>query len=331
MQRPTPPASAARHTKPRGRHPTGPAQSRLGRVAERLLATLARGPVPHAGDAGEVLLAHDLAVRRSDGALALSDAGRSHLARLELSRNGAIDPFLGQHLDLVRGELNTDHGRARVMVDAAESPLAWLARRKARDGQALISSEQLLAGERLRDDFTRAQLTPRITANWMSSVAADRRSGGDLTYSDAVVAARQRMRHALDAVGPEFTGLLLDVCCFLKGLEDVERERRWPARSGKVVLQLGLGRLARHYGYGGQAQGAGARGGAHVAGAGRLVHARRVSQDGCASAALASARMRSTMERKPLERCGVRCSRSPSRSNSSTASVARMSRACLPE
>ena len=74
--------------------------------------------------------------------------------------------------------------------------------------------------------------------------------------TETVIAARQRVRHALDAAGPEFTGLLLDVCCFLKGLEDVERERRWPPRSGKVVLQLGLDRLARHYGYAAQAHGA---------------------------------------------------------------------------
>ena len=55
------------------------------------------------------------------------------------------------------------------------------------------------------------------------------------------------------------------------------------------------------------------------------------NRQACASAARASDRMRSTIDRNPFERCGVRCSRRPICSNSATASVARMLRAGLPE
>ena len=47
-------------------------------------------------------------------------------------------------------------------------------------------------------------------------------------------------------------------------------------------------------------------------------------------AALASALMRATIAAKPLERCGVKCSRRPSASKMGMASVARISSARLP-
>ncbi|MBN8920979.1 MAG: hypothetical protein J0H62_09980 [Rhizobiales bacterium] len=108
-------------------------------------------------------------------------------------------------------------------------------------------------------DFTRAHMTPRVTSNWSAAGGGvPKRSGSaPVNLSDVVIAARERVRHALDVVGPEFSGLLLDVCCFLKSLEEVEGERCWPARSAKVVLQLGLDRLARHYGLNGEARGRG--------------------------------------------------------------------------
>lgn len=102
---------------------------------------------------------------------------------------------------------------------------------------------------RLRSDYTRANIMPRLGANWIAAVAGGRRaSGGSIAeLTDAIVAARHRVDKAIAAVGPELSGVLIDVCCFLKGLETVETERRWPARSAKMMLKAALGALGRHY------------------------------------------------------------------------------------
>lgn len=223
----------------------GSAKARRGREVDDALAATA--------------VSEDLLVRLDDGTLVPTAAGRARAARLAAERDGehGLDPFLAQHLAPATRATPAESGPARVVVDEGESPLVWLARRKGRDGTALIVPVQLQAGERLRADFTRAQLTPRVTSSW-SGLASEKGRGGRGSGSDlldAAIAARQRVRHALEGVGPEFAGLLLDVCCFLKGLEEVERERQWPARSAKVVLQLGLDRLARHYGYAAEARG----------------------------------------------------------------------------
>jgi len=173
------------------------------------------------------------------------------------ARADAFDPFRAQHLDLSTQNLMTESGVMQVMVNDSESPLAWLARRKGRDGRAMIAPEQFIAGERLRADFTRAHMMPRVTSSWTGVAGTKGAGGGAGEMTDLIIASRQRVRLALDACGPEFSGLLLDVCCFLHGLEDVERERGWPSRSAKVVLQLALDRLARHYGLRGDTKGAG--------------------------------------------------------------------------
>ncbi|WP_431322771.1 DUF6456 domain-containing protein [Rhizobium sp. YTU87027] len=51
----------------------------------------------------------------------------------------------------------------------------------------------------------------------------------------------------MEAMGPELAGVALDVCCFMKGLEAVERERQWPVRSAKLMLRTALMALSRHY------------------------------------------------------------------------------------
>jgi hypothetical protein len=217
-------------------------------IVHRKRAGISVGAGRFARVAAEALIRQDLAVwRQSLGqtVLGLSATGQSHLRR-----TGAPDTetaFLHQHREVTRAAIQTEIGTKRVRMDADESPLDWLRRRKDRNGEPMIDEAAYQAGERLRTDIMLAGLLPGVTARWDAMPS----SGGPASPSDAtdrMVAARQRIRHAFDAVGSDFADLLMDLCGFLKGLELIERERRWPQRSAKIVVRLALARLAEHYG-----------------------------------------------------------------------------------
>ncbi len=151
------------------------------------------------------------------------------------------------HRDIEVVTLKTGNEIATVAVNLSESPLGQLMRRKGRDGAAFLTAREFQAGERLRSDYTRGQIMPRLGANWVASVSSGRRDGAMAELNDAALAARIRVEKAIRAVGPELSGVLIDVCCFLKGMETVEIERGWPVRSAKIVLKTALGVLSRHY------------------------------------------------------------------------------------
>lgn len=123
--------------------------------------------------------------------------------------------------------------RRSVLVNEGESPLGWLKSRKDRNGTLLIAEHQFEAGERLHADYWFAHLPQRVTADW-SALAPSERSrraapSSPAAFSDNALAAKQRVHQALCDVGPELAGLLVDVCCELKGLEEAEKEREWLA------------------------------------------------------------------------------------------------------
>jgi hypothetical protein len=111
----------------------------------------------------------------------------------------------------------------------------------------LISDEQFAAAERLRADYTLARAEPKLTASWDRPVGTARGAAA-LMESERTLAAKQRLYRALDVVGPELSGILLEICCLSAGIEHAERSLGIPKRAGKAVLQLALTRLARHYG-----------------------------------------------------------------------------------
>ncbi|MBO6719132.1 MAG: hypothetical protein JJ913_14340 [Rhizobiaceae bacterium] len=204
-----------------------------------------RGVIAVDAEALAQMARRGLIERLKDG-VALSDAGMAFLRR---HRRGGPD-FQAQHRDLETASVEVGGEVTTATVNRAESPLLAIARRKNRDGSPFLTRDELGAGERLRSDYTRGQLMPRLGANWQAAVASGTHRGergGVADLTDAALGARQRVENAIRAVGPELSGILIDVCCYLKGLETVEREREWPARSAKIVLKSALSALARHY------------------------------------------------------------------------------------
>ena len=137
-------------------------------------------------------------------------------------------------------------------VNPGESPLTWLASRRDSAGRPMLSEAQVSAGERLRADLYYARLTPRVTMGWTGLPSASERgaaaAGLGSELADNVVAARTRATAALEAVGPELSDILIDVCGHLKGLGEIAEAEGWPRRAARLLLQRALTALARHYG-----------------------------------------------------------------------------------
>lgn len=155
----------------------------------------------------------------------------------------------GQHRTIRVESLVLAEGRQAVRRNLQESPLFPLLRLKEKDGRAFLPEEAVAAGDRLAADFEFAGLQPRITASWQPRLSS-RIKGAPPKAADLAddrLAARTRVTRAIEAMGPELSGVALDVCCFGKGLETVERERQWPARSAKLMLRAALLALSRHY------------------------------------------------------------------------------------
>ena len=133
--------------------------------------------------------------------------------------------------------------RRSVTVNVAESPLGWLFSR------GLVSQRQFDAGERLRFDWERAQLAPRVTMSWDSAPMARSRGGASSQpdLSGSQIDARRRFHAAIDSAGPGLADILWRVVCAGEGMRDAETALGWPARAGKLVLTFALDRVADYY------------------------------------------------------------------------------------
>lgn len=130
-----------------------------------------------------------------------------------------------------------------VTVNLTESPLGWLLAR------GLITRRQFEAGERLRADWERAQLAPRVTMAWDAAPVARGRGGSaaEADLNGAQLDAKRRFDAAIAAAGSGLADILWRVVCAGDGMRDAETALGWPARAGKLVLTFALDRIANYY------------------------------------------------------------------------------------
>lgn len=130
-----------------------------------------------------------------------------------------------------------------VTVNLAESPLGWLFSR------GFVSRLQYDAGERLRMDWERSELAPKVTMSWDAAPIARGRGGASpgAELSACQLDARRRFDAAVASAGPGLSDILWRVVCAGEGMRDAETALGWPARAGKLVLTLALDRLALYY------------------------------------------------------------------------------------
>ena len=162
-----------------------------------------------------------------------------------MPRTGQGRLLVERSIDRTGTPAQRSDGRLRrsVTVNIAESPLGWLFAR------GFVSQRQFDAGERLRCDWERAQLSPRVTMAWDSGPVAQSRGGAgsqpDLT--GAQIDAKRRFDAAIASAGPGLSDILWRVVCAGEGMRDAETALGWPARAGKLVLTFALDRVAAYY------------------------------------------------------------------------------------
>jgi hypothetical protein len=170
-----------------------------------------------------------------------SDTAASWLRRQE----GEAGDFGNQHRELAPGPDNS-------LRDLSRNPLEKLARA---GGDGFLDTHHVAAGARVSQWGMRAQLRQRVTMSYDPAQVGGRRHGGSGDIADMAADARKALARLFTDLPRDCADVVLDVCVFEKGLQEIETERGWPRRSAKLVLRIGLDHLAKRLGLSPHAEG----------------------------------------------------------------------------
>lgn len=152
----------------------------------------------------------------------ITTEGRAHLGQVAPSA-GAV----ARHDD-------EDRGTRPVTV---ETPVAILARRRDAAGVPFLSPGHVAASDQMFESYVISGLTDGQVLDWrhlplsLPSEGPDRRR------------ARAFLAEATGVLGEGLADVTVRCCCLRQGVESVERDLGWSARSGKIVLRIALQQL----------------------------------------------------------------------------------------
>ena len=135
-----------------------------------------------------------------------------------------------------------------AMQRGDEAPEAVLRLAVAVRGECFIAVHHVEAARRLARLFNRARLMQRTTMSYDAARIGNGRGQpvqadlADLT--DSAIDARRLLDGLAARLPSDCWSVLIDICGFDKGLQQIEQERSWPRRSAKLVLRIGLDQLA---------------------------------------------------------------------------------------
>lgn len=125
-----------------------------------------------------------------------------------------------------------------------------------RSGETFLLPHHLEASRRLCRLLERAQIRQRVTMSYdPARTGKGGRPNGQADLADSAAEARSRLNQLAGHVVGDCWGVMVDVCLYEKGLQQIELERGWPRRSAKLVLRIGLDQLCGVFALSEQAEG----------------------------------------------------------------------------
>jgi hypothetical protein len=126
-----------------------------------------------------------------------------------------------------------------------------------RDGtEPFLGPHHVEASRRLARLCERARMRQRVTMSYDPARTGGRGAGSAQADLAQSAADARRLLNGLARQFPaDCWGVLIDVCAFEKGLQQIETERSWPRRGAKLVLRIALDQLCARFGLASHAQG----------------------------------------------------------------------------